>query len=246
MKLDLTLGAQVYCKDEHWGKLVKVVVDPHTQQVTDVIVEKGLLLKQTRVLPVTVVERIEGSDLYLTLHSADLSNYPEYRETDIREPAVGSTPAQVSLPAELGATTAPTVPLVRKRLREGIATGKAVIGRKTEVDNLHGALGYVDHIVMDTQSGKIAQVVMRKGLFPEYVVIPLEAIGDVADDSIFVDLNRDELAALPRYQLRSNAEILVDVQHRLQEGWPAFTGVEASSEGGGVRLTGYVHSSNLG
>lgn len=245
MKLDLPLGAQVYCQDEPCGKLVKVVVDPATQQVTDLIVEKGLLLKHAYVLPVVTVDRMDGHDLYLTVHSAELSHYPEYRETTVREPAAGVTPARGALSAELGMGAEPTVPLVRKRLREGIATGKTVIGRKTEVDTLHGAIGYVDHILMDTQNGKIAGVVMRKGLFPEYVVIPLEEIGEVSTESVFVDLSQDELAALPRYHPRSPAEILAAVQQQLQEGWPAFTGVEAACTGGVVHLTGYVQSKAL-
>lgn len=135
--------------------------------------------------------------------------------------------------------------MARKRLREGIATGKAVIGRKTVVDNLQGVLGYVDHIVIDVQSGKIAQLVMRKGVFPDYVIIPQEEIREVSDDKVYVTLSSEELAALPRYHPRNDAEIQTEVERRLQEGWPAFSGVAATSEGGSVRLTGYVKSKTL-
>lgn len=242
MKLDLNIGAQVYSKDGHCGKLVKVVVNPDTQQVTELIVENGLLVKHALAVPVAAVERVADNEIYLNLDSNEFNNVPVYRETEVREPiaSVGHSPSPLSY--ELGVASAPKILMARKRLHEGIAAGKAVIGRKTEVGNLQGTIGHVDHIVIDTQSGKITQLVMRKGFFPEYVVIPQAEIEEISDDKVFVNLSSEELAALPRYHPRKDEEIQVDVQHRLQEGWPAFSGIAVTSESGSVRLTGYVKS----
>lgn len=38
-------------------------------------------------------------------------------------------------------------------------------------------------------------------------------------------------------------EVLTELQQRLQEGWPAFTGVMATCEAGSIHLVSYVRSS---
>ena len=81
-KYDYSIGAPVYCRDGDCGRLHKVVVDPNTRQVTDLIVKRGFLLTIDRVLPVDVVERAAGEGIYLSISSEALDNYPEYRSSD--------------------------------------------------------------------------------------------------------------------------------------------------------------------
>jgi hypothetical protein len=40
-KLDLDIGAKVYCTDEDCGKLLKMVEDPHAQRVNDLIANRS-------------------------------------------------------------------------------------------------------------------------------------------------------------------------------------------------------------
>lgn len=248
-KLDFHIGAQVHCTDQHWGKLVKLVVDPQTQQVTDLIVEKGLLLKEDRVLPITTVERVTEQEICLNIRSNEVAAYPEYHQVTIKEPASdGSTYSSATM---LGPGLAPiserVVPMVRRRVHQGIAAGKAVIGPGTEVENPRKTLGHVDHVVVDTQTGQISQLVLRSGtFFPEYVVIPAERIQDVDEQDVFVTASDEELAQLPRYKPRPAAEILAELNERLNETWPSpFAGVQATVEGGVLRLTGHVRSKPL-
>jgi len=86
-KYDFNIGARIHCKDGDCGKLLKVVIDPHTQRVTDLIIEKGFLLTTDRVLPVNVVEQAVGEEVSLSIPSETLSEYPEYREIEFEEPA---------------------------------------------------------------------------------------------------------------------------------------------------------------
>ena len=79
---DFNIGAQVHCQDGQCGKLAKVVVNPDTLQVTDLIIEEGFLLKRARVFPISVVESTTAEDIYLSVHSDDLGNYREYREIE--------------------------------------------------------------------------------------------------------------------------------------------------------------------
>lgn len=246
MKLDLKLGTQVTCTDQSSGKLVEIVVDPATQQVTDLVMQKGLLSKQAWVVPLAAIERITSHTVHLNLHSDQLNTYPEYRETDVSEPlAGGPQTTDAALSPTLGLAAAPTALPVRKRLHEGIVTGYTVIGAKTVIRTPQGDVGTVERVVIDGESGRIAQLVMRKGVFPKNFTIPQETITQISADAILVTLNSEEIAALPPVQGRRDEDVVAEIQRRLQEGWPAFTGVMATCEAGSVRLIGYVRSKPL-
>jgi osmotically-inducible protein OsmY/sporulation protein YlmC with PRC-barrel domain len=248
-KLDLHIGAQVHCKDQHCGKLVKLVVDPQTQQVTDLIVEKGLLLKQDRVLPIATVERVTEQEICLNIRSHELSNYPEYHQVEIKEPASPehAYSSATTLGPGLGTISERVVPMVRRRVHQGIAAGTTVIGHGTGVENPHKTLGHVDHVVVDTQTGQMAQLILRHGnFFPEYVVIPAAQIKDVDEQNVFVSVGDAELPALARYKPRPAAEVLAEAHDRLNETWPSpFAGVHATMEGGVLQLMGSVRSKPL-
>ena len=51
------IGAPVFAQDGRTGHLGKVVIDPHTRRVTHLIIHRGVLLAEDRVVPVELVER---------------------------------------------------------------------------------------------------------------------------------------------------------------------------------------------
>lgn len=245
MRLDLTLGTQITCTDQSSGKLVELVVDPATNQVTDLVVQKGLLTKQAWVVPLAAVERVTGHAIQLNFHGDELHTYPAYHATDVDEPAAGGPqPPNAALAPALGMAAEPT-PVVHKRLREGIVTGRTVISAKTAIRTAQGDVGALDHVLIDAESGHIAQLVIRQGFFPKNFRIPREVIAQISADAILLTLSREEVAALPQVESRPDAEVLAEIQQRLQEGWPAFTGVMATCEAGSIRLIGYVRSKPL-
>src|SRR5215216_3081822 len=99
---------------------------------------------------------------------------------EIKEPAAEQAYSSVtSLGPGLGTVSERVVPMVRRRVHQGIAAGKAVIGHGTGVENQHKTLGHVDHVVVDMQTGQMTQLILRHGnFFPEYVVIAAEQIKD--------------------------------------------------------------------
>jgi osmotically-inducible protein OsmY len=247
-KLDLSIGAQVHCKDGHFGKLVKIVVDPQTQQVTDLIVERGLLLKEDRVLPVSTVDHIAEGAIHLNIDCAEVTDFSPYREITVKEPAPDAHlyTRSSGVGPEFGAIAEPTIPMVRRRVHQGISAGKTVIGKRTEVANLQKPIGHVDHVVVDTSTGKIADIVIRRGLLAEYRVIPTERIEEVGEKDVLVSVAAEDLDRLARYKPRSEEEILAELNNRLHEAWPpVFSAVKASMDGGVLHLTGQVRSETL-
>ena len=79
-KYNFNVGARVHCKDGVGGKLIKVILNPQTQQVTDLVIQRGYLLTTDCVLPITVVEQASGSDVILSISRQTLGEYSEHRE----------------------------------------------------------------------------------------------------------------------------------------------------------------------
>lgn len=239
---DFRIGARVHCTDGPYGKLVKIVVDPKTQQVTDLVVEKGLLLKKDQVLPVSVVTSATENDIYLDVSSDDVSSFPEYREVTVTEPpiATDAQPGKSSSSAVPDALLDLTTPKVRKRLHEGVEADKAVLDRKSEVETLQKVIGRVDHVIVDSETDEITSLIMRRGLLTKHLVIPAEKVEEV-DGGVFVPLTQDELAALPRYEPRSDDEILAKVRERLVN-CTDLEEVEVLVESGIVHLQGSAHN----
>ena len=247
-QLHFDIGAKVYCGEESCGKLHKVVIDPHTNQVTDLVVERGFLKKTDHVLPVSAVERTKDHSIYLDVAADEIEDYPEYREVEFMEPEPGwgqveeyKAEQTVCRPsAHMPICPEPVVPRIRHRTHEGVPGVKKVLEAGTPVETVDGDFGKVDHVLVDSRSGQITYLVVRKGLIPEYPVIPIEMIENVGERGVFIKKREEELEDLPRYTPRDDEGILAALEGRLDESLLDLDGVEATVEGGVVRLTGQV------
>jgi osmotically-inducible protein OsmY len=224
-----------------------VVLDPHTQRVTDLIVERGFLLTTDRVVPVDAVERAAGEDIYLSISSGDLKDYPGYGEAEFEEPApdvkagVYDRSDVLCWPGVYRMVCKnPVIPMVRREIREGISRNQVVIERETPVRNILGKIGNVDHLLVDPESGEVTHLVVRKGLLPYYPILPISKVKSVSDEAVTVSLSNDEVDALPRYRRRDATDIEAELRDRFDSSPFDFTKVEISIEGGIVLLVGWV------
>ena len=200
------IGAAVRCDDGRCGRLARVVIDPATDRVTSLIVEKGFLQKEDRVLPVSVVKAVTDDEILVGFHSSMLSGYTEYKEVEFRAPVEGwdngryqpehTRYAMSPYEGVIGSSVAPT----RKyRLHEGVPFDLKVVGHGTKVYDAGGSFGEVDHVLVDCDGQHISHMVVRHGLFAEYVIVPVAMILSVDDESLTLGASREELRSLPRY-----------------------------------------------
>lgn len=239
----------MYCQDGRAGVLQKLVVDPHSRRVTDLIVGKGFLQKKDRVLPVTAVERASDDAVYLSIPSRELPNYPEYREIEFTAPAPGWEPNSPYRRAELShwsnrysldGVAGPIIPKIRRRVPKGIPSGLEAIGRDTPVRNSEGKVGRIDHLLVDQASGEITHLVLRKGLLARQLVIPAGWIEEVDDEDVLIRGKHAELQQLRSYTSRPGADVLDDVRARLKDAPANFENVISSLEDGVLKLNGLV------
>jgi len=210
LPLSFDIGARAYCQDGQCGKLVRLVVNPVTEDVTDLIIEKGFLQKHDRVIPISAVKSTTDAEIHLAMESHSLSDFPEFREVEFRVPSSGWDSSRHKAehvrywmtPYGVGVSALSVVPTARRRFNEGVAYGSKVIGRGTKVHSLRGGVGKVDHVLVDCAEGHITHLVVKRNLLAEYHTVPVEMIQSVEDDGVTLSVSRDQVLALPRYYPR--------------------------------------------
>ncbi len=242
------IGTPVYCQDGRCGTLVKVVMDPHTRRVTDLIVEKGFLQKKDRVIPVSAVQDANDDRIVLNVESKELAHFPEYREEEFRVPSpdfekeTAYTAAQIlHWATRYGMAVDHLRPMVRQRVKTGIDPEERTIGKGTRVFALDGPVGEIDHVLVDKHTNEVTHFVIKKGILPRRVVVPMSLVSNVLDDGVYLKVDKEHLKELTQHVRRADADIVVEVRDRLaQTTEHDLSRVQAYVRDGVVRLTGQV------
>ena len=209
LPLDFDIGAEVFCSDGRCGKLMRVVIDPATDNVTDLIVGKGFLQRKDRVVPVSAVAGAAGDAIHLNLASRDVKALPEYREIEFRVPAAGWESSRYK-PENVrywmtnygGIADVAVVPARKQRLHTGVSFDLRVVGSGTPVHDAEGTLGEVDHVLVDCKEAHVTHLVVRRGLFRDYRIVPVELVVRVDESGIYLTPGLDRLSNLTLYRPR--------------------------------------------
>lgn len=222
-KFDFNIGSRVHCKDGNCGKLLKVVVDPDTETITDLIVQKGILLTTDRVVPAVLVEKATEEEILLSINSDQLENYPEYREDEVQVPKPSWEREQARRAEEArrfrtiygAAYSEKLMPTVGHRIHTGVPSDRVVMERGVPVKNRQGTIGKIDHMLVDRDSLEITHLVVNPGLLAHSMVMPISMVKQIGEEELSVDATDQELELLHLYTPRHGADVLVDLQEHL-------------------------------
>jgi uncharacterized protein YrrD len=133
-KLELREGADVFTSaDEQVGKVSGFVLDPATSEVTHIIVQKGWLFSEDRVLPFDMIVSATEDKVVLSANATNFDDLPAFEETHyIRTP-------DVDLPTG-GQTTA-----AEQRQYDRMIETKASRGRSPGMPSAPGYYWYPPH-----------------------------------------------------------------------------------------------------
>lgn len=74
-------GAQVHgSKDEPVGNIEEVLTDAKTDRVTHLVISKGLILKEKKLIPASWVQSILADRVFLSVPARVVEDLPDYRE----------------------------------------------------------------------------------------------------------------------------------------------------------------------
>jgi len=243
--MNLISGAAVYCTDQECGKVAHIAIDPKTEHVTEIIVAHGIpFFKQYWVVPFSSIRAELDQSIHLTTHSKEWGEFPQYQEVAVDE--VDNSAVGAMRSPHIDGTISYETPVVRHYERRGITAGRLLVHNGTPVEHQGGVVGKVDHLLLEAKSGKLAYVVMRRGLLQQkHVIVPAHYFTYTQSDSLTLVEEVSILDNLTHYENQGEDTLLVEVEQYLSNESTAFRDVHAVMEQGVLHLTGTVISNEL-
>ena len=204
-KLALRFGENVYASGKHCGQLARLVVTPKLWQITDLIVEDGLLFKQSTVVPITAVSDTLGQNINLKVPVEQVKCYPEFRETLVKKGGAAWSTTQAAGAGEveyfmLPSTAVPTLTIPTEKARTGVSSTALILDSETMVECLESQIGRLSHVIVDAKDCLISSLVFAQGtLFPKNYTISSYYIDYLSETKIQIALTRAEADQLPEY-----------------------------------------------
>ena len=211
--MNFVKGAEVFtAAGESVGTISRIVIDAKTRDVTDLIVERGALLKEERVVPVGLVDLEHEDRITLRETNQTVDDFPRYEVTQYVDADPGTGPYenvetaywyppvgfQMQLP-HVGVHPAfvpDEVPVTETSVPEGrivISEGAQVIS----ADDEH--VGNVEQVIVDSEN-TVSHFVIGKGLLlKEHKLVPALWVSSVDDDKIRLSVKSRLFDRLPDY-----------------------------------------------
>jgi hypothetical protein len=208
------LGAEVHGGDDLLGHLSKIAIEPNNWQVTHLIVERGLLIKHAKAIPVTQTQSTSTKGVYLSIDADELDRFEDYEETVVvREvpssesaaPAVTEPPmpigratiAAAELP-HMAPYTPPTVGSGLKTIEEkvhlGVSEEDTILDENTAIGNLDEEFGRLSGIIAGADSYFLSAVIGSQGnLIDRPFVIASSSVKSLGHERIQVTPTRAEI-----------------------------------------------------
>lgn len=218
MEMALKEGTSVYAAGgEEVGRISRFVLEPGTNEVTHVVVEKGWLLKEDKVVPMDMIKSASAEKAVLNEGVKDFNELPPFEEThylranqdDVRSdfpyrdaPAYYLYPPHgyIGYPAyRLGYYPYPAAPQTTTR---NIPGDTVPLKEGTDVISSNGDhVGHVEKLYVQPDSNKTTHFVISQGLlFKDRKLVPAHWVKTVEEDKIYLVVSSKLLERLPSHE----------------------------------------------
>ena len=204
--MEIPLNAQVDCTDGIYGRSEYVLIDPVTDQVTHLVVKEDAAPNMEYLVPVDFVTETVADTIRLICGKAELEKMDPFIKTEFVEEKVLDYAGYRGGISGMGAYY--YMPYVTSEIRvpvtvahQQIPPGELLVHRGTHVEATDGYVGKVDEFVVNPENGHITHLVMREGHLwgQKDVIIPLSAMGDTREDTVFLKIDKKQIESLPTF-----------------------------------------------
>lgn len=171
--MELKRDAGVFTTDgQNVGHVDRVVLDPTTKAITHLVVRKGLLFVQDKVVPLTMVAEATTERVKLREDVHDLQALPDFEETHyiVADEAELMRPPASAGPYLPGLYPYPPLPISEPayitRVEENIPHGTVALKEGARVFAADGKhVGDIEEVIVNPQTDQATHFVISKGLF---------------------------------------------------------------------------------
>jgi uncharacterized protein YrrD len=206
-------GAEVFtAAGEKIGTISRIVIDVKTKDVTDLVVEKGALFKDEKVIPVGLVDLEDEDRIVLRETNQGVDDFLDYETThyvpidqagsqyENIETAYWYPPVNFQIPT--GGVLPGVIPDYVLQTESSIPEGRIAISEGAQVisaDDKH--VGNVEQVIASSDNNTVTHFVVGKGfLLKEHKLVPAFWAMNVADDKIILSIEARVFERLPDYQ----------------------------------------------
>jgi sporulation protein YlmC with PRC-barrel domain len=201
MMMEFKYGATVITSDgKKAGRLNRIVIDPETNEVTHIVVQKGLLSKEDKVIPVQEVITTSNEDVTVICTTEKFNELPPLEIEKRQDLKVTSEPGSSYQTLEGGVypTSAPEYDVITEIKRtipeELIATkdGAQVMSEDDE------QIGKLERLHLEPESCRITELIVSHGLLNRTSkVIPIQWVQMLGEDKIRLSAGAKQVEDLP-------------------------------------------------
>lgn len=221
--LQLKEGMSVFTRSgEEVGRVNRFVLDPRTNEVTHIVVQKGWLLPEDKVIPFQVVSSSEDK-IVLNEDVGDFDELPAFEETHfVRandndpdrprrggvDPAYPAIPAYYWYPSHInyaspGFGFGPGYyawPYMQ--MKRNIPEDTVPLKEGTDVISSDGDhVGDVERLIVEPDSNKVTHFIISQGLlFKDRKLVPMHWVESVAENKVRLVVSTWLLERLPSYE----------------------------------------------
>jgi len=201
------------------GQVDRVVMDPRTKEVTHVVVRKGLLFTEDKVVPMNLISSVVDDQVLLREDAGDLESLPDYEETSytpLDEYEQAQAPAGTYVPPVywypgVGWGASPVDYLGLQyvaRSKENIPEGTIALEEGAKVISADGQhVGNVEEVITDPQANRATHFVISQGmLLKTRKLLPTAWISDLTRDEVHLAVGSHLLETLPEYHPQAENE----------------------------------------
>jgi sporulation protein YlmC with PRC-barrel domain len=207
--MEIPLQAQVECTDGVCGRSVYVLFNPVIDQVTHLVVREDSSPNTEYIVPVDVVSETIADTIQLRCSKVELEKMDPFIQTRFVEKKVpyragsdGYGSGGYGMGNSYYWPYVTPEGTVRVSVEDQqIPPGEVAVRRGTRVEATDGYIGRVDEFVVNPENGHITHLVMREGHLwgQKDVIIPLSAMGDTREDTVFLKLDKHQIESLPSF-----------------------------------------------
>jgi uncharacterized protein YrrD len=188
------------------GSLERVVLNPETRVVTDIVVRTGTLFnKKARVVPVELVVETTENQIVLRDDAGDLESFPPFEERhlidengDVDQKPANAPPVIYGYPGASPMIVPTSGEQFVTQIEQNIPAGTVAMKEGAKVISADGKhVGNVVRVLADSSVDQVTHLLISAGTFnKEKKLIPIKWVMTVGEDDIHLRVNKESIEEL--------------------------------------------------